>query len=245
MIYGCLFPTRFCILALVFRASSVSTYSMVQRDTVDAGKYGRKGSPWEFNLRDVFRWCELMIKEQSYFDGRCDGDMNVDPEGWQSRWEPWLLVDTLYIQRMRTHADREALLACFKEAFPEAFSLEISSQGGSSESSSELASKGTIRPNVSGKFLSVGGGLAVGGIGTHPVLRVSPDWIQVGHTVLPRGCWLDSEGATGGGVGDQLENGMPMAFAFRRPLQALARLVILLCFYKFHHFFFCIVQRAM
>ena len=191
---------------------------MVQRDTVDAGKYGRRGSPWEFNLRDVFRWCELMIREQSYLDGRRDGDPDVDPDaGLKTHWEPWLLVDTLYIQRMRTQSDRQALLACFKEAFPEAVSQHASPQEGSSDRSLDET---LMAPNG---FLSVGGGLAGGGIGTHPVLRVTPDWIQVGHTVLPRGCWGNSSGAGGPGVGDELKSGMPMAFALRRPLQALAR----------------------
>ena len=31
------------------------------------GHWGRKGGPWELNLRDVFRWCDLLIKYQVYF----------------------------------------------------------------------------------------------------------------------------------------------------------------------------------
>ena len=31
------------------------------------GNWGRKGGPWELNLRDVFRWCDLLIKYQVYF----------------------------------------------------------------------------------------------------------------------------------------------------------------------------------
>lgn len=127
--------------------------------------------------------------------------MDVDRDSCEPQWEPWLLVDTLYIQRMRTRGDRQALISCFKDAFPEAFSEENSI---SSERS----------------WLNTGDG-----IGTHPVLRVTPDWIEVGHTVLPRGCWSESAGG-GGGVEDGLKTGMPMAFAFRRPLQALARLVV-------------------
>lgn len=177
----------------------------MQRDTVDAGKYGRRGSPWEFNLRDVFRWCELMINEQSFSD---DGGIDVNRDGCEPQWEPWLLVDTLYIQRMRTRGDREALLSCFEEAFPEAFSQERSAQETSSELFSERSSK-----------------YAGGGIGTHPVLRVTPDWVEVGHTVLPRGCWTEAAVGIRGGE-DGLKTGMPMAFAFRRPLHALARSVV-------------------
>lgn len=32
------------------------------------GRWGRKGSPWELNLRDVFRWCDLLIKHQVLID---------------------------------------------------------------------------------------------------------------------------------------------------------------------------------
>ena len=28
------------------------------------GNWGQKGSPWEFNLRDIFRWCELLKENQ-------------------------------------------------------------------------------------------------------------------------------------------------------------------------------------
>ena len=26
--------------------------------------WGRRGSPWEFNLRDLFRWCDLLLANQ-------------------------------------------------------------------------------------------------------------------------------------------------------------------------------------
>ena len=28
-------------------------------------EFGAAGGPWDFNLRDVFRWCELMLAEQA------------------------------------------------------------------------------------------------------------------------------------------------------------------------------------
>jgi midasin (ATPase involved in ribosome maturation) len=36
------------------------------RDTMVLCKYGRKGSPWEFNLRDILRWCQLMTGYKSH-----------------------------------------------------------------------------------------------------------------------------------------------------------------------------------
>lgn len=32
----------------------------VFEDTMLAHAYGHLGSPWEFNLRDILRWCELV-----------------------------------------------------------------------------------------------------------------------------------------------------------------------------------------
>jgi len=189
---------------------------------MEAGRYGRRGSPWEFNLRDVFRWCELMLREQ-HLPSTNSGGGGTGVGGW----EPWLLVDTLYIQRMRTRGDREAILARFREAFPEAFrdcSLE--------ESSSPCTTGG----GDSGEGLRAG-------IGTHPVLRMTPEWMQVGRTVLPRGCWTAADGESraggegGGGTGgvDELPAGLTMPLALRRPLQALARYECQPCYYLLLH----------
>jgi len=50
------------------------------------------GRPWEFNLRDVFRWCELMRAHQG-----------------PGRWEPQQFIHVLYSLRLRTASDREKL----------------------------------------------------------------------------------------------------------------------------------------
>ncbi len=50
------------------------------------------GRPWEFNLRDVFRWCELMRAHQG-----------------PGRWEPQQFIQVLYSLRLRTAGDREKL----------------------------------------------------------------------------------------------------------------------------------------
>lgn len=51
--------------------------------------WGQRGSPWEFNLRDMFRWCELMQGDQS------PGFFN-----------PGQHVALVYADRMRTEADK-------------------------------------------------------------------------------------------------------------------------------------------
>lgn len=187
---------------------------------MEAGRYGRRGSPWEFNLRDVFRWCELMLREQSLPSSSTSGGGS---RGSGVGWEPWLLVDTLYVQRMRTRGDREAILARFREAFPEAFPEPFRDR-----SSEESSSLGAPTPTGGDCDSDSGEGLRPG-VGTHPVLRITPEWMQVGRTVLPRGCWTaaDGEDGTGGGGGgggaDELPAGLTMPLALRRPLQALAR----------------------
>ena len=61
----------------------------VQRD-IDSRLYGQHGSPWEFNLRDIFRWCQLM---QSHC---CHTPLDSAQK----------YADILYTQRLRTDHDR-------------------------------------------------------------------------------------------------------------------------------------------
>lgn len=113
-------------------------------------------------------------------------------------WEPSQVVDTLYIQRMRTQDDRNALLMRFKGVFPEAFVDVSGGRHGAAYSA---------------------------GIGTHPVLTVTPEWIQVGYTVLQRGCWVDGSSGPRTMTAEGSRAGLPLALGLRRPLQALARCV--------------------
>ena len=68
----------------------------VYRDVVERREYGADGSPWEFNLRDVFRWCELI-----------SGKTATNKE----------YARDLYFQRFRNSADRERVDQTFKEYF--------------------------------------------------------------------------------------------------------------------------------
>lgn len=53
-------------------------------------KWGQKGGPWEFNLRDLFRWCQLMLVDQS-----------------PGCYDPGQHVFLVYGERMRTREDKE------------------------------------------------------------------------------------------------------------------------------------------
>ncbi|KAM7394956.1 hypothetical protein PAMA_006612 [Pampus argenteus] len=67
-------------------------------------RWGQKGSPWEFNLRDMFRWCQLMQADQS------PGFFN-----------PGQHVAVVYSDRMRTEADKAQVLSVFRKVFGEDF----------------------------------------------------------------------------------------------------------------------------
>ncbi|KAI8145635.1 P-loop containing nucleoside triphosphate hydrolase protein [Fennellomyces sp. T-0311] len=66
-------------------------------ETMVRCRFGRKGSPWEFNLRDVFRWLELMQKD------------NVS--------DPAEYLETIYLQRMRTREDRIKVIELYEQVF--------------------------------------------------------------------------------------------------------------------------------
>ncbi|KAM6185923.1 midasin [Rhynchocyon petersi] len=63
-------------------------------------KWGQKGGPWEFNLRDLFRWCQLMLVDQS-----------------PGCYNPAQHVFLVYGERMRTREDKEKIIAVFKDVF--------------------------------------------------------------------------------------------------------------------------------
>eukprot|EP00736_Rhodelphis_marinus_P003990 Rmarinus@m.5335 len=68
-------------------------------DVAVHGRYGRKGGPWEFNLRDMFRWCELL----EHFEKET-GSLHPAP-----------FADMLYVQRMRCVEDREHVRSAYED----------------------------------------------------------------------------------------------------------------------------------
>ncbi|XP_062266826.1 midasin [Platichthys flesus] len=76
---------------------------LVQEVSVER-RWGQKGSPWEFNLRDMFRWCQLMQADQS-----------------PGFFSPGQHVALVYADRMRTEADKAQVLCVFRKVFGEDF----------------------------------------------------------------------------------------------------------------------------
>ncbi|XP_061609171.1 midasin isoform X3 [Phyllopteryx taeniolatus] len=65
-------------------------------------RWGQKGSPWEFNLRDIFRWCQLMQADHS-----------------PGFFSPGQHVALVYADKMRTEADKAQVLTVFRKVFGE------------------------------------------------------------------------------------------------------------------------------
>ncbi|CAG8485903.1 6023_t:CDS:10 [Diversispora eburnea] len=80
--------------------------SRIYEDIMINCLYGRNGAPWEFNLRDVFRWLELLNKD--FERGICSS--------------PDQYLDLVYLLRMRTSHDRERIISTFNEIFNQNFS---------------------------------------------------------------------------------------------------------------------------
>ncbi|XP_068635226.1 midasin isoform X2 [Aristolochia californica] len=67
-------------------------------ETMVLRKYGLDGSPWEFNLRDVIRSCQMI-------------------EGAPEKSKSDCFLNTLYVQRMRSVIDRREVLRLYQEVF--------------------------------------------------------------------------------------------------------------------------------
>lgn len=61
-----------------------------------------QGGPWEFNLRDAFRWLQLLMNR----DGSVDGGSATD------------YLNLIFLQRLRTPEDRATVSALLKRFFP-------------------------------------------------------------------------------------------------------------------------------
>ncbi|XP_071901315.1 midasin-like isoform X1 [Coffea arabica] len=61
-------------------------------------KFAQDGSPWEFNLRDVIRSCELIQGAHENFQSDC-------------------FLNTIYVQRMRTPTDRLEVIKLYEQVF--------------------------------------------------------------------------------------------------------------------------------
>ncbi|XP_059970578.1 midasin isoform X2 [Mesoplodon densirostris] len=78
----------------------VAFNNQIDHEVTVEKKWGQIGGPWEFNLRDLFRWCQLMLVDQS-----------------PGCYDPGQHVFLVYGERMRTKEDKEKVIAVFKDVF--------------------------------------------------------------------------------------------------------------------------------
>ncbi|KAK4479548.1 hypothetical protein RD792_015065 [Penstemon davidsonii] len=70
----------------------------LHQDTMLYHKFGQDGSPWEFNLRDVIRSCQII-------------------QGASKKSKSDCFLSTIYLQRMRTAADRIEVMKLYEQVF--------------------------------------------------------------------------------------------------------------------------------
>jgi hypothetical protein len=76
-------------------------YNMqIHDDVVKKQEWGAKGGPWEFNLRDLVRWCQLMLKHQQ-----------------PGYWKPSEFVEIIYQTKFRTKEDRLRVIELTTQMF--------------------------------------------------------------------------------------------------------------------------------
>uniref|UniRef100_A0A4W3JDL5 Midasin n=1 Tax=Callorhinchus milii TaxID=7868 RepID=A0A4W3JDL5_CALMI len=70
-------------------AKMVQFNNKINQEVMVERKWGHRGGPWEFNMRDLFRWCQLMLVDQV-----------------PGHYDPAQHIALVYADRMRTVADK-------------------------------------------------------------------------------------------------------------------------------------------
>ncbi|GFY97181.1 midasin-like protein [Actinidia rufa] len=76
----------------------ISFNKQLHEDTMVCHKFAQEGSPWEFNLRDVIRSCQII-------------------QGTPEKSKNYCFLNAVYVQRMRTAADRRKVVDLYKKVF--------------------------------------------------------------------------------------------------------------------------------
>ncbi|XP_070191391.1 midasin-like isoform X1 [Littorina saxatilis] len=74
----------------------------MHEETMVSCLWGRRGAPWEFNLRDINRWCDLLLANQA-----------------ATRLDPGEYVSLVYQDRMRTDKDKQMVAQLYSQVFGE------------------------------------------------------------------------------------------------------------------------------
>lgn len=93
-----LYPT----LPIELIQSMVKFNQLASSATAPGSNWGQRGAPWEMNLRDLCRWCELTVW------GSSNGALN-----------PGRFVQLIYVDRMRTVRDKEEMMTLYSQTVGE------------------------------------------------------------------------------------------------------------------------------
>lgn len=98
-------------------------------ETLDNGiaalEFGYRGGPFEINLRDILRWCDLLVNPETRFIFQADSDSSLaaTPLGvFRKNFENFLLIlyermKLVYYQRMRCDEDKRFIRNAFAKVF--------------------------------------------------------------------------------------------------------------------------------
>ncbi|XP_014736917.1 PREDICTED: midasin-like, partial [Sturnus vulgaris] len=92
--------TLFPAIDKIIIAKMVAFNNEIEKEVMAEKRWGQKGGPWEFNLRDLFRWCQLMLVDQS-----------------PGCYDPGQHVFLVYGERMRTREDKEKVISVYRGIF--------------------------------------------------------------------------------------------------------------------------------
>ncbi|XP_037949486.1 midasin [Teleopsis dalmanni] len=94
-------------------------------ETLDKGiaamEFGYRGGPYEINLRDILRWCDLLVNPQTGFTFKL-GSNTSNSDLFQRNFELFLLIlyermKLVYYQRMRCDQDKAFIRNAFGKVF--------------------------------------------------------------------------------------------------------------------------------
>lgn len=101
----------------------ISFLARLQAETVARTGFAASGGPWEFNLRDLLRWCELVAADCSGCDAACRAMADGDGHEPQYPRDPCDSAAAhhghmLFTQRLRTAEDRARVGALLSQTWP-------------------------------------------------------------------------------------------------------------------------------
>ncbi|XP_023209810.1 midasin-like [Centruroides sculpturatus] len=99
-IFGCQNPYKQGGARKGLPRSFLNRFTQIVEEIQIQKLWGEKGPSWEFNLRDILRWCEVLLFNQD------KNDIN-----------PGEYVDLIYGDRMRTLSDKKKVLELYEKIF--------------------------------------------------------------------------------------------------------------------------------